>query len=133
MGRGVDGGNFRARRRSGTTVHILITLNAQMNADGSAVDALEATTWTIEKCAAQRSRAGNVRILPVTIRPDSSLRCSWQDLSALMGSKGVLDGTYFPMPTEHFGYTDAIGDPVFEGQYPDRAEENVKDSRQRRL
>ena len=28
------------------------------------------------------------------------------------------DGTVVALPKEHFGFTDAIGDPVFEGQYP---------------
>jgi Dyp-type peroxidase family len=30
------------------------------------------------------------------------------------------------MPKEHFGFTDAIGDPVFEGQFGDRAEQNAE-------
>jgi Dyp-type peroxidase family len=32
------------------------------------------------------------------------------------------DGTIYPCPKEHFGYTDALGDPVFDGQYTGRDE-----------
>ncbi|MFQ3664802.1 MAG: hypothetical protein SNJ79_02020, partial [Sphingomonadaceae bacterium] len=32
------------------------------------------------------------------------------------------DGATGPLPTEHFGFNDAIGDPVFLGQYPGGAE-----------
>ena len=28
------------------------------------------------------------------------------------------DGRVVPSPKEHFGFTDALGDPVFEGEYP---------------
>src|SRR5580704_12321160 len=107
-----------ARDVDPNTVHMLVTLNAQMKRDGSAVDALEAATRTIEALC----RSNGVRILPGHNPPGQQPPVSWQDLSALMGQ--APDGTYFPMPTEHFGFTDAIGDPVFEGQFRDRAEEN---------
>ena len=109
-----------ARDVDPNTVHMLVTLNAQMKRDGSAVDALEATTRTIEALC----RSSGVRILPGHNPPGQQPPVSWQDLSALMGQ--APDGTYFPMPTEHFGFTDAIGDPVFEGQFRDRAEENAE-------
>jgi deferrochelatase/peroxidase EfeB len=109
-----------ARDVDPNTVHMLVTLNAQMKRDGSAVDALEATTRTIEALC----RSNGVRILPGHNPPGQQPPVSWQDLSALMGQ--APDGTYFPMPTEHFGFTDAIGDPVFEGQFRDRAEENAE-------
>ena len=38
------------------------------------------------------------------------------ELTAIM--KGRPDGSVVPSPKEHFGFTDALGDPVFEGQYP---------------
>ena len=109
-----------ARDVDSNTVHMLVTLNAQMKRDGSAVDALEATTRTIEALC----RSSGVRILPGHNPPGQQPAASWQELSALMGQ--APDGTYFPMPTEHFGFTDAIGDPVFEGQFGDRAEANAE-------
>jgi len=98
---------------------MLVTLNAQMKPDGSAVDALDAKTQAIEALC----RSSSVRILPGH-NPPGLPSAPYQELSALMGK--ASDGTYFPLPTEHFGFTDAIGDPVFEGQYGDRAEENAE-------
>ena len=100
----VDGGSDGA-------VHILVTLNAQMNADGSPVAALEDITREITAlCDAMDD---GVRLLHGHRSPDPR----WQDLSALMEAQA--DGTKRPLPIEHFGFVDAIGDPVFEGQKPD--------------
>jgi Dyp-type peroxidase family len=44
----------------------------------------------------------------------------FQKLSALFAD--LPDGRRTPLPTEHFGFVDAIGDPVFDGQYPGREE-----------
>jgi deferrochelatase/peroxidase EfeB len=100
------------------TVHILVTLNAQMKPDGSAVDALDAKTRAIEALC----RSCGVRILPGH-NPPGLPSAPYQELSALMGQ---ADGTYFPLPTEHFGFTDGLSDPVFEGQYGGRAEKNAE-------
>ncbi|MES2711224.1 MAG: hypothetical protein V4653_06550 [Pseudomonadota bacterium] len=100
----VDGGSDGA-------VHILVTLNAQMNADGTPVAALEDITREIS--ALCDATEGGVRLLHGHRNPDPA----WQDLSALMATQP--DGTRQPLPTEHFGFVDAIGDPVFEGQKPD--------------
>jgi deferrochelatase/peroxidase EfeB len=113
--------NPAAREVDPNTVHMLVTLNAQMKPDGSAVEALDAKTRAIE--ALCRPSGGGVRILPGH-NPPGLPSAPYQELSALMGQ--APDGTYFPLPTEHFGFTDAIGDPVFEGQYGDRAEENAE-------
>jgi Dyp-type peroxidase family len=48
----------------------------------------------------------------------------YQELSAV--TLRQQDGTVIPLPKEHFGYTDALGDPVFEGQFMDRLEERVE-------
>ena len=109
-----------ARDVDPNTVHMLVTLNAQMKRNGGAVDALETTTQAIEELC----RSSGVRILPGHNPPGQQPAASWQELSALLGR--APDGTYFPMPTEHFGFTDAIGDPVFEGQFGDRAEANAE-------
>lgn len=95
-------------------VHILITLNAQMTDDGQPVPELENTTqWIRDLCA--RS-GGGVRILSGHKGPNGE----HQDLSAIL-ERGP-DGAPQPVPKEHFGFFDGIGDPVFEGQLPDDAE-----------
>jgi deferrochelatase/peroxidase EfeB len=96
-------------------VHILITLNAQANPDGTPVPELAAQTEAIEQLC--RDNKG-VRVLPGHSRGDLPGQPSdrYQDLTAIMvpGENGAR----FPSPKEHFGYTDALGDPVFDGQYP---------------
>ena len=94
------------------TVHILITLNAQINDDGTAVAALEARTKEIlDLC----QPAGGVRLLAGHNRAGAPTR-EVQELSAIIAPGP--DGRPTALPKEHFGYTDAIGDPAFEGQYP---------------
>ncbi|MGD0720144.1 MAG: hypothetical protein ABR970_03750 [Roseiarcus sp.] len=96
-------------------VHILIALNAQMNADGSPVAALDEATAAIESLC--RS-LGGVRVLPGH-NPRGGPSARYQELSAITR---LDNGTSTPLPTEHFGFVDAIGDPVFAGQYPERYE-----------
>jgi deferrochelatase/peroxidase EfeB len=97
------------------TVHILVTLNAQMNPDGTPVAALDAKTREIEALC----QAGGVEILPGHNRPRQP-SVPYQELTAIMLRRP--DGSVVPSPKEHFGYTDAIGDPVFEGEFPGRVE-----------
>jgi deferrochelatase/peroxidase EfeB len=101
-------------------VHILITLNAQMNADGSPSDALDERTAAIEALC---ETIGGVRVLPGHNPPGKAL-ARFQDLSAITTNQG---GTVTALPIEHFGFVDAIGDPAFEGQYPDKFERTVVD------
>jgi deferrochelatase/peroxidase EfeB len=105
-----------ARLTDRKTVHILITLNARMNDDGMPVAALDAKTSEIEN---QCKRIGGVEILPGHNSPGKP-SVPYQELTAIM--LRLPDGTILPSPKEHFGYTDAIGDPVFEGEYPGRDE-----------
>jgi hypothetical protein len=100
-------------------IHILISLNAQMNADGSAVKELDIRTKQIETLC---ETIGGVRILPGH-NPRGRESKRFQELSAITARQE--DGTVVPLPEEHFGYTDGIGDPVFEGQYPERHEKGV--------
>jgi deferrochelatase/peroxidase EfeB len=102
-------------------VHILITLNAQMKDDGSAVEALDVKTKQIEALC---QTVGGVRILPGHNQPGQQF-ARFQELSAIT-TRGQ-DGKVVALPTEHFGFTDAIGDPIFDGQYPDRHEQRVAD------
>ena len=101
------------------TVHILITLNAQMNLDGTPVAALEATTKEIEDLC---RTIGGVRLL-AGHNPPGQPSQPFQELSAIMVRDA--DGNPTPVPKEHFGFTDAIGDPIFDGQYPDGYEQTL--------
>jgi Dyp-type peroxidase family len=92
------------------TVHMLVTLNARMKPDGSAVPALDAKTRSIEALC---ESIGGVRILPGHSPPRQQPPARYQELSAIMYRKE--DGSIGASPKEHFGYTDALGDPVFEG------------------
>lgn len=94
----------------GRRVHVLVTLNAQMNADGTAVERLHSLTREIEAFVA--GSEGKVTLLTGHRGQDAR----WQDLSALL--RTTDDGTVAPTPVEHFGFMDAIGDAVFDGQHP---------------
>lgn len=92
-------------------IHVLIMLNAQMSADGTAVGELETKTSEIVELAS----SNGLRLLAghnLAGQP----RQPFQDLSAILERDG--NGDLVPTPKEHFGFTDAIGNPVFEGQYP---------------
>jgi deferrochelatase/peroxidase EfeB len=101
-------------------VHILITLNAQMNPDGTPVGELDATTKIIEDLCA---KTGGLRVLPGHSQPDEKEPAKYQELTAI--TVRLDDGTVVPCAKEHFGYTDGIGDPIFEAQYPARHERQV--------
>jgi len=91
-------------------VHILVTLNAQMNEAGEAVPRLgEMTREIIALCEATK---GGVQVLSGHRNSDPR----WQDLSAILAP--TPEGAWQPTPMEHFGFVDAIGDPVFAGQVP---------------
>ncbi len=104
------------RAGDASSVHILISLNAQMNRDGSAAGELDSKTNEIEALC---QKFKGVRVLPGHNRPGQA-PARYQELSAIL--RRGADGAVSPLPTEHFGFTDAIGDPVFEGQYPNASE-----------
>jgi deferrochelatase/peroxidase EfeB len=105
-----------ARISDPKAVHILITLNAPMNPDGTAVAALDAKTDLIKALC---KPTGGVRILPGH-NPHGQQQALHQELSALTDRQ---NGMVVASLKEHFGFIDALGDPVFEGQYQDRREE----------
>jgi len=85
-------------------VHILVMLNGAILQDGTAVPELDETCrWIADTC----EEIGGVELLSGHRGPDPL----WQHLEALRDSNGI------PCPKEHFGYTDGISDPVFQGQY----------------
>ncbi|MBV8687017.1 MAG: hypothetical protein JOZ90_15630 [Alphaproteobacteria bacterium] len=96
---------------TGKRVHILVMLNAQMGPDGQPVPALGAAQADVARLC---DEIAGVELLSGHGGPDPH----WQQLEALRDSKGL------PCPKEHFGYTDAISDPVFEGQYPKEYEKD---------
>lgn len=95
----------------GKRVHFLVMLNTRADDNGVALPALAARTEFVLNAA----RECGVRLLDGHGGPDPR----WQDLSAVFAEYG---GKKVPTRLEHFGFADAIGDPVFEGQYPDREE-----------
>jgi Dyp-type peroxidase family len=101
------------------SVHILIMLNARMNPDGSAVAALDAKAREVEKL---RQEIGGVRLLTGHNLPHHPKQ-DFQDLSAIL-ERGA-DGGAVASAKEHFGFTDGIGHPVFEGQYPGGYERTI--------
>ena len=104
----------RAYDPSKDTVHILVTLNAQMDPDtGEALPELASLTSEINKLA---RNSGGVTLLTGHNPPGHGVTREYQDLSLIIRQQE--DGKYVPIPKEHFGFTDGIGDPVFEGQYP---------------
>jgi Dyp-type peroxidase family len=102
------------------SVHFHIMLNARMNPDGSAVAALNAKAREIENL---RLEIGGVRLLTGHNLPSHHPKQDVQELSAILEHKS--DGTARPLPKEHFGFTDGIGDPVFDGQYPNGYEQTI--------
>lgn len=94
-------------------VHILLTLYAQQNPDGTACAELKAETDAIVALC-KKSRGGVV--LLDGVGPDNA---QWQDLSAVMRQDGE---NWWPTNKEHFGLSDGFGDPVFSGQFSDEAE-----------
>jgi deferrochelatase/peroxidase EfeB len=90
---------------SSCEIHILVSLNA--NANPEKFDSSEAALeheyqWLVSRCGA------------------------YKGLSILKGHRGrseyYQEMSVLPDPRkEHFGFDDGIGDPVFEGQFPDQA------------
>lgn len=91
--------------------HILVMLNAQDDGTGRPVPELDALCAKVAGlCAAS---GGKLALLSGHKGPD----LHWQPLEAIRDPQGQ------PCAKEHFGYTDGISDPVFEGQYAGGQEE----------
>ncbi len=89
-------------------VHIMVSMNAEMDADGQPVQALQdETTWLTKLCEA----SDHAVVLLGGVGPGGA---RWQDASAVLrdGENGAKAATN----KEHFGLSDGFGDPVFEGQ-----------------
>jgi deferrochelatase/peroxidase EfeB len=100
-------------------IHVLVTLNTDMDkTTGAPSERLDEMTREIAGlCSATQ---GGVTLLSGH-RGDNP---AWQDLSAITTRQD--NGDFIPLPFEHFGFRDAIGDPLFDGQVPpDLAAERV--------
>jgi Dyp-type peroxidase family len=96
-----------------TRVHILLTLYAQQNPDGTACAELDQATDAI--LGLSEISHGGVVLLD-GVGPHNA---KWQDLSAVMRADGT---DCWPTNKEHFGLSDGFGDPVFSGQFSGEAE-----------
>ncbi|MEA3013634.1 MAG: hypothetical protein QOD42_2179 [Sphingomonadales bacterium] len=88
-------------------VHILVSMNAEMNKDGTPIVELEEETRRLEALCAESE--GGVVLLAGT-GPGGA---RYQEMSAVLRED---DGVMSPTNKEHFGLSDGFGDPVFEGQ-----------------
>ena len=86
------------------TPHILIMLNQSWQAESAG--ALDSLTQAVERLA----RDNGLRVLEGH-NPAGRPTQRYQELSAIYDDAGR------PLPIEHFGFRDGLGDPVFEGQY----------------
>jgi deferrochelatase/peroxidase EfeB len=101
------------RQAAQKPVHIMVSMNAEMDDAGAPVAELEtATEGLLALCAATD---GGVEILSGN-GPD---KAPYQSMSAVLRDD---DGKVAPSNKEHFGLSDGFGDPVFVGQYGPKAE-----------
>jgi Dyp-type peroxidase family len=96
------------------TVHVWISLNAGGQPDGTPLPVLQ--QWT-DQLIGWAKAAGGVELV---VGHGADGKGQWQDSAAIMLS--APDGTKYPCPLEHFGFTDGISDPVFKGQFAPEAE-----------
>jgi Dyp-type peroxidase family len=89
-------------------VHVWISLSAQAKPDGTPVDGLAERTEWLQLAALE---SGGVALLGGHRGGDAL----FQEAAALMQVVGP--NRKAPTAKEHFGFTDAIGDPVFAGQF----------------
>ena len=111
---GLDRWDALWRNSAGVTrVHILVSMNAQMNPDGTPVPELDAAAALLAQyCTASE---GGVVLLP----GNGPQAATSQSMTAcLRNDAGVMK----PTNKEHFDLSDGFGDPVFEGQYTGEAE-----------
>ncbi|HEY5723995.1 MAG TPA: hypothetical protein VIT45_16920 [Allosphingosinicella sp.] len=94
----------------GSDVHILVMLNGTITLDGKEPPELKQAQDLI----ASYCDGHKVELLAGHKGPDTY----WQHLEAIKDEFGI------PCPKEHFGFTDGISDPVFEGQYPKQYEKD---------
>jgi len=95
----------------GKDVHILVMLNGGIGLED--LQPLPALAQAQADVEAICDEIDGVELLSGHKGPNPR----WQTLEAVRDANGV------PCAKEHFGFTDAIGDPVFDGQYPKQQEQ----------
>ncbi|NVO24772.1 Dyp-type peroxidase [Donghicola mangrovi] len=99
-------------------VHVLITLNAQCQSAHAPDKPHQAFADRTEELLKIAEETGVKHLRGIGAKGDQD----FQDASAVFDNIGGLN---LPTPKEHFGFTDGIGNPVFEGQLP---EEDVSEA-----
>ncbi|WP_193140386.1 MULTISPECIES: Dyp-type peroxidase [unclassified Meridianimarinicoccus] len=97
-------------------VHIWISMNAQLAEPGTdtpAPELEEQTDWLRELCAELDHKVWIMK---------TNGQNGGEEYQAASAVFDTLGDKKIPTPKEHFGITDGIGDPVFEGQYPEDKE-----------
>lgn len=97
------------------TTHVWVSLNSGGQSDGTPLPILQ--QWTDKIIGYATASAGGIELV---VGHGSDGQGRWQDSAALM--MDLPDGTKFPCPKEHFGFTDGISDPVFKGQFAPEVE-----------
>jgi Dyp-type peroxidase family len=93
--------------------HILIMLNKRWDVDAAVLGAVSKKLESI-------AFAHNVRVLEGHNQRGGAKR-RYQELSAIF--KADASGRSIPLDKEHFGFSDGISDPTFEGQYLHQVEQ----------
>lgn len=94
--------------KRGTDIHVLVTVNAQMQDNGDPVPEMEDVTDWLRSLG----RWKGMKLLT----GHGSENADYQQAGARLVDGD--DGTKRIDAQEHFGFEDGIGNPVFEGQYP---------------
>jgi deferrochelatase/peroxidase EfeB len=101
------------RRAGEKPVHLLVSMNAEMDDAGAPAPELEAETqWLLGLCT---DTGGGVELLS----GHGPTEAQYQEMSAVLRDDG---GKAAPTNKEHFGLSDGFGDPVFIGQYGPQAQ-----------
>lgn len=101
--------------READSAHVWVSMNVGMTPDGEPLPVLG--DWTDRLLGFVEASEGGVSLLT---GHGGDGRGRWQDSRALMTR--LRDGTPVPCAREPFGFTDAISDPVFRGQFDPAAE-----------
>lgn len=101
------------RGKRGCEIHVLVTVNAQMQPDGTPVPEFEKVTEWLRGLGS----GGGIKLLGGHGAEGAE---DFQQAGARLVPRG--DGTVETDAREHFGYEDGIGNPVFAGQYPEPVE-----------
>ncbi len=109
--------NRTDKPRPNGDVHVWISMNAHVKpgTDEAVPELEEQTQWLRDLC--RKTLKGRVRILDSNGRGGDQ---EYQQASAIFAT--LPDGSKVATPKEHFGFTDGIGNPVFDGQFADQLE-----------